>query len=346
MKRLDNAIEAAKVLGSGHLSLVGYFSNVSSSEYSVFQHVASLYRDHKVNLLLGEVIDLELLAKLKIKDVPALSLYNPEVGLKWYPGANFSVEEILPWVESGRQQVFNQLNGESVASVNNQYSAIFFLNLTDDQSTGHILGLRESVLQMAANITFFYADWDKMHGLAHRMGVSAKGKPKLVIWDPIEGQHFNFLASKQLTSKTVSKFCSDFLENKLTPSFKSAPRPEGNDGPVVEIVTDTFREIVGEPNSDVVVYIYSGGSVQSRLLFHVFTEVAQSLSYVDGLVFAQMDQDDNDLLPGIPKQVPGIFFFPAGKKDQVQSYNGMVTLNGLLDFVETHATVALPDHAS
>jgi len=343
IKRVDAALELAQVMGSGRPALVGYFENPdSASEYQVYKNVAELYREHKIDIFMGEVVHPDLLAKLKISKFPSLSLYNPEVGVEWYPTeANFTVEEIVAWSESGRQQMFTQLTKSNVGAINKQNCAIIFLNLTDDQSSAFVLGLRSTAVEMASNLQFFFADTFQMRDLAHRMGVTVTNKPRMVLWNPSQGHHFNFLPGKPLTPKSISKFCTDFLENKLAPSFKSAPRPEGNDGVVIQLVTDTFQEIVGQPSSDVVVCIYSGASAQSQLLLRIFKQAAQSLTHVDGLVFAQMDEDDNDLLPGVPQQVPGIFMFPAGAKRKVASYGGVATLNGLLHFVDEHSTIAL-----
>lgn len=341
--RLNTALELAQVVGGARRpSLVGYFDDLNSSEYAAFQNVAQLYREHQVDVFLGEVVDPELLTKLKVKQLPSLTIYNPEIGTQWYPSeANFTVEEIVAWSELGRQRMFTQLTGETLRNIDKQTSAIVFLNLTDDQSGAFVLGLRSVALELSPKVTFFYADMVQMRDLAHRMGVTMTSKPRVVLWHPSQGYHFNFAPGKPLTAKSISKFCTDFLENKLTPSFKSAPRPEGNDGVVVEVVTDTFHQIVGQPNSDVVVCIYSGASVQSQLLLRLFKQAAESFRHVDGLIFAQIDEDDNDLLPGVPQQVPGVLVFPAENKTQVQSYGGVATLNGLLHFVEEHATVPL-----
>jgi len=92
------------------------------------------------------------------------------------------------------------------------------------------------------------------------------------------------------------------------------PLPETKPGQIVEVVADTFKDIVLDPDRDVFVLIYSpycGGSIAVQPVFEL---VAEAFKDDNRVVIARMDKTINDFpVRGIMvTHYPTAILFPAG----------------------------------
>lgn len=59
------------------------------------------------------------------------------------------------------------------------------------------------------------------------------------------------------TAESVKAHLDAYLAGELKPSFKSAPVPESNDGPVTVVVGKNFDKVVLDESKDVLLEIYA-----------------------------------------------------------------------------------------
>jgi protein disulfide-isomerase A1 len=62
---------------------------------------------------------------------------------------------------------------------------------------------------------------------------------------------------RQPAESTLLEFLTQHTEKKLSPFFKSAPRPETNDEPVKVVVGDTFEEMIFNSEKHVLLEAYA-----------------------------------------------------------------------------------------
>ena len=108
------------------------------------------------------------------------------------------------------------------------------------------------------------------------------------------------------------------------------------------VVGKTFKKIVLDNSKDVLIELYTLWCEHCKELEPVYRDLASRFKDVKQLVIAKMDITTNEAPhPYTTKEVPKIYFAPAGKKRSPIMYNGDWKLKTLEKFVRDHATVSL-----
>ena len=97
------------------------------------------------------------------------------------------------------------------------------------------------------------------------------------------------------TAKTITEFIDDIQSGKTKPFLKSAPEPESNDGPIIDVVGSTFEKIVHDPTKDVFVYFYVPWCEHCQKFDSVWAELAEAHKDSKNLVIAKFDASRNDV---------------------------------------------------
>lgn len=339
---IPTAKKAAEFIATGVSACIGFFQtkDVNSTAHQNFHQVSRLFS--KVANI-GEANE-TLAAVLNVSTMPALSVYNPEAGSQWYSG-NWSTESLTEWIDVARQQYFAHLTNDNWAEFNTNREghavAVIIGNISDSTTTNLIVSLRSVAAQFVGKISYYYVDSEAAVELLHRFGLGEGSKPKFAIWDASHRVHYNLAANKPVSAQSVQTFCEAYVAGQLRPTFKSAPRPLQNDGPVWDTVTDTFMEVINDPTSDVIMMLYDNTTSEAAYLNEVYTMVANELSTATGLLMARMDTDTNDLFPQMQPDIPSITLFPKSHKNAPVTYQGHVRFNNIMDFVSEHAETAV-----
>ena len=131
----------------------------------------------------------------------------------------------------------------------------------------------------------------------------------------------------------------------MTPQIKSQPIPKKQTGPVTVVVGKTFDKIVLDPKKDALIEFYAHYCDVSKKFVPVYNKLAKKFKGNSNLVVAKMDAVLNDVPSEYDappeKGYPAIYFAPADKKMAPIKYEGDQDFNGLVKFVEKHATVLL-----
>ena len=155
--------------------------------------------------------------------------------------------------------------------------------------------------------------------LLTRLGIT-HDKPFVMILDNfiVTEQKYLMTTRKIPTEKEIIKFMNDYQYKRIQPALLGQERPPHDRSPnckdLVEVVTDSFVELVLDPSTDVLFESYTKSCDACRAFAPRYRMLAQlSSKYLPKLRVASMDIRDNDrdirYLP--EKWTPAIRLFPA-----------------------------------
>jgi hypothetical protein len=154
--------------------------------------------------------------------------------------------------------------------------------------------------------------------------------------------HFNSTIDK----KSVLKFLKDYENKKLNKFQKSKKRPV-NDRDVmypslVEVVSDSFHELVVKSNCDVLLLVYADWSESSMYLvslLSIISEVFKEMNY-SSLIISKMDFDENDLNDNfsVDEKIPILKYFKNNEKSKPNTYQLESSVEDLFKFIDLNST--------
>ena len=81
--------------------------------------------------------------------------------------------------------------------------------------------------------------------------------PAFAIQETVKNQKFPYDQTKKLTHDDIGAFVQDFVDGKVSPSVKSEPIPEKQEGPVQVVVANNYKEVVLDNENDVLLEFYA-----------------------------------------------------------------------------------------
>ncbi|TVU33714.1 hypothetical protein EJB05_25547 [Eragrostis curvula] len=149
-----------------------------------------------------------------------------------------------------------------------------------------------------------------------------------------------FFLDGEVSLDAITKFAEGFLEDKLTPFYKSEPVPESNDGDVKIVVGKNLDQIVLDESKDVLLEIYAPWCGHCQALEPTYNKLAKHLRGIDSLIIAKMDGTTNEHPRAKPDGFPTILFYPAGKKSfEPITFEGDRTVVEMYKFIKKHAGI-------
>lgn len=204
---------------------------------------------------------------------------------------------------------------------------------TPEERTELAETLKPLAIKHKGKVNFATIDAKSFGAHAGNLNLEVGKWPAFAIQETVKNQKFPFDGNK-LTEKAIGKFVDEFVAGKLSPSIKSEPIPEKQDGPVTVIVAHTYQEIIIDNDKDVLVEFYAPWCGHCKALAPKWEELAGLYSSVsDKVTIAKIDATANDV-PDDIAGFPAIKLFPAGSKDSPVEYSGGRTVEDLANFVK------------
>ena len=143
---------------------------------------------------------------------------------------------------------------------------------------------------------------------------------------------------KDLSENAIREVVDDFLAGTLESSIKSDPVPTTQEGPVTNVVTDSYEEIIINNERDVIVLYYSPTCQHCKAIAPSYDEFGGLLKpYADRITVAKIDATSNDVWPRVGS-FPTLKLFKSGSKDEPITYQGNRKVDDFVKFVKENGS--------
>ncbi|KAK9240797.1 thioredoxin-like domain-containing protein [Lipomyces kononenkoae] len=310
--------------------IVGYFSDNDSNQ--TFTKVANTLRD---NFLFGATSD-EKLAAGEGVTVPAVVMYKNYDDNKLVFSGEFSVDELINFAKVESMPLLGEVGPSTYTSYieSGIPLAYLFIDKTEDKEK-----FTEVLLPLARkyrgeiNIATIDAN---MYG-QHAENINLKQEwPAFAIQEIATNYKYAYDQAKEITKDGLTEFLGLFHSGDLSPTIKSQPAPETQDGPVWVVTANTYDEIVLDEDKDVLIEFYATWCGHCKNLAPKYEELGRIFwdneELKNKVVIAKVDTPNNDV-PDDVRGFPTIKLYPAGDKANPIEYQGDRTVKSLADFV-------------
>ncbi|OZJ06278.1 hypothetical protein BZG36_00778 [Bifiguratus adelaidae] len=324
---------------SDKVVVVGFISESDKDSLETLNSVANKLRD---DFLFGVVSDEET-AKSAGVSAPAVVLYKAfDDGENKFDGA-LTAEELTNFVRTSSVPLLAEIDGSNYAKYMEAGLPLAYLFADNDDDRAKLIKEIEPVAkEFKGKVNFVHIDAAKYGGHAQNLNLKEQW-PAFGIQKVADASKYPFDQSKDITTKNLRSFVTDFFAGKIAPSIKSAPIPETNDGPVKVVVADQFDEIVYDSDKDVFVEFYAPWCGHCKRLAPIWDQFATDIAANPAnshIVIAKMDATENDLPARVPFQIQGfptLKLFKAGKDKEIVDYNGDRSYDDLINFLKTNS---------
>jgi len=162
---------------------------------------------------------------------------------------------------------------------------------------------------------------------------------------PGDSKHVNYEYIEHRALNLIIEWILDMvsLPVEVSITYKSASIPEKNDGAVKEVVGHSFKDIVLQPDKDVIVNYYAPWCPYCVRLEPIWKDFGERLKSIPTVVVAQFDGTKNEV-PGLHLHAyPTIILHRAGDKHKIE-YPGFVrTVDAFLEFLQKNAMIPFVD---
>jgi len=253
-------------------------------------------------------------------------------------------EGIDAWVKALSVPVFaefSQANSE-LYTEGEKAVAVIFTESNKKEGTGVAEMEKVAIYHKGnAKLNFAFVDNSELSQFSDYLGLK-NVVPQIAIYS--FASDVKFLMPEEtrggkFTEAALSAWIQDYLDGKLVPLKKSQPIPESNDGPVKEVVGDTWNSVVEDTEKDVLVMTHAEWCGHCKAAMPKLEAAANALSGVSTVIIARMDGTENDAPAAYKaKGFPTIHFFPAGKEQTGVEYDGGRTAREFVAYLKEKAT--------
>ncbi|KAL6848442.1 hypothetical protein ACP4OV_021736 [Aristida adscensionis] len=268
-------------------------------------------------------------------------LKKDEEKLTFYDG-EFKASAVADFVSSNKLPLVTTLTQETGPSIfDNPIKKQILLFAVANESSKFLPMFKEAAKSFKGKLLFVFVERDMEEvgePVANYFGITGHETTVLAYTGNEDAR--KFFLDGELSLDAIKKFAEDFLEDKLTPFYKSEPVPEYNDGDVKIVVGKNLDQIVLDESKDVLLEIYAPWCGHCQALEPTYNKLAKHLRGVDSLVIAKMDGTTNEHPRAKPDGYPTILFYPAGKKSfEPITFEGDRTVVEMYKFIKKHAGI-------
>ncbi|KAF1973524.1 protein disulfide-isomerase [Bimuria novae-zelandiae CBS 107.79] len=317
--------------------LVAYFAADDKASNETFTSVANGLRD---SYLFGATNDAEL-AKAEGVKQPGLVLYKSfDEGKDTFTEA-FDKETIESFVKVASTPLVGEVGPETYSGYMAAGIPLAYI-FAEEQEERDTLAkeLKPLAEKYKGKINFATIDAKAFGQHGGNLNLEVGKWPAFAIQKTDKNQKFPYPQDKAITEKDIGSFVDDFVNDKISPSIKSDPIPESNDGPVTVVVAHEYEKLVIDNDKDVLLEFYAPWCGHCKALAPKYEELGSLFSSPELsklVTVAKVDATTNDV-PDEIQGFPTIKLFPAGKKDSPIDYSGARTVEDLAAFIEENGT--------
>ncbi|KAK9449854.1 thioredoxin-like domain-containing protein [Limtongia smithiae] len=316
---------------SDDVVIVGYFSDKASNQ--TFARVADTLRD---SFLFGATSDEKLAKEAGVFGGPAVVMYKKFDDDKIVYEGPFDAGDIITFAKIESMPLVGEVAPATYSAYMESGIPLAYLFADNDDDK---IKFTEILLPLArkfrGNVNIATID-AKIYG-QHAENVNLKQEwPAFAIQEIETSYKYAYDQAKELTEAGLIEFLTAFDAGELSPTIKSQPTPESQDGPVWIVTANTFKDIVYDDAKDVLVEFYATWCGHCKKLAPTYEELGEIFWNDEELKskvsIAKIDTPNNDV-PDEVRGFPTIKLYPAGDKENAIEYEGDRTLQSLSDFI-------------
>uniref|UniRef100_A0ACD5WYT8 Uncharacterized protein n=1 Tax=Avena sativa TaxID=4498 RepID=A0ACD5WYT8_AVESA len=268
-------------------------------------------------------------------------LKKEEEKLVVYDG-EFRASAIAEFVSANKLPLITTLTQENAPAIfDSPIKKQILLFAVASESSKFLPIFKEAAKPYKGNLLFVFVERDNEEvgePVANYFGITGQETTVLAYTGNEDAK--KFFLSGEMSLENIKEFAQDFLEDKLTPFYKSDPVPESNDEDVKIVVGKNLDQIVLDESKDVLLEIYAPWCGHCQTLEPTYNKLAKHLRGIDSLVIAKMDGTNNEHPRAKPDGFPTILFYPAGKKSfEPITFEGDRTVVEMYKFIKKHASI-------
>ncbi|KAF7087517.1 hypothetical protein CFC21_090700 [Triticum aestivum] len=254
----------------------------------------------------------------------------------------FRASAIAEFVSANKIPLITTLTQETAPAIfDNPIKKQILLFAVAKESSKFLPIIKETAKSFKGKLLFVFVERDNEEvgePVANYFGITGNETTVLAYTGNEDAKKFFF--SGEISLDTIKEFAQDFLEDKLTPSYKSDPVPESNDEDVKVVVGKSLDQLVLDESKDVLLEVYAPWCGHCQSLEPIYNKLAKYLRGIDSLVIAKMDGTNNEHPRAKPDGFPTILFYPAGKKSfEPITFEGDRTVVEMYKFLKKHAAI-------
>ena len=228
--------------------LIGYFAADDKSSNTTFSEVADGLRD---NFLFGATSDTAL-AKAEGVKQPAVVLYKTFDEGRNVFDASFDKAAIEEFARTAAIPLVGEIGPDTYSGyMASGLPLAYIFAETAEEREELATELRSIAEKHRGKINFATIDAQAFGSHGSNLNLEVGKWPAFAIQEPGSGKKFPYSQEKKITSKDIGAFAAEYISGKLSPSVKSEPIPETQDGPVHVVVAHNYDEIVLDESKDV-----------------------------------------------------------------------------------------------
>lgn len=257
-------------------------------------------------------------------------------------GKDFSSAKILEFAETYSRPLLLPFNDANSKVIFESKHHVLTLLPAEGDHTALLDTLRATSKAMRGKALQFVsvdAAEPSSNGVLTFFGAAQLAAPKVVGFVMGDAPR-KFQYSGDLTEKGIAAFAAQVLDLTAPPLMLSAPVPENNDGPLVEVVGSTVESIVFDPTKDVLLEVYSPNCGHCKALEPVYSKLARRFADVSSVVIAKMDGTANEHPKVSAAGFPTLLFWAAREGAEPKVFEGERTLKALTKFIKEHAATS------
>ena len=244
----------------------------------------------------------------------------------------------------------------------NKYGISYFMKF-DEKAAQIILGQSNSALILYANKK--HPTWKEYEKLMKYISIKIKGKLLCVIAnikDKISAKFAEYLGIKEynlpsvliietkgdlkkykmeteIDDKNILQFIYDWEKGNLKLYYKSEKEPKNNNGNIIEIVGDNFKDKVINNSNDVIVLFYSLNCIHCKVLLPKYETIAKKIKERNNnIFFCKINMAENEVENEDIPSFPCIKLYPRNNRDKGGiEYIGDRSIEDMITFIKNNA---------
>ncbi|KAL5199425.1 hypothetical protein ABZP36_020628 [Zizania latifolia] len=260
----------------------------------------------------------------------------------YHADGQFKASAIADFVSANKLPLVITLTQETAPSIfDNPIKKQILLFVVANESSKFLPTFKEAAKSFKGKLLFVFVERDNEEvgePVSNYFGITGQETTVLAYTGNEDAR--KFFLDGEMSVENIKRFAENFLEEKLTPFYKSEPVPESNKGDVKIVVGKNLDQIVLDESKDALLEIYAPWCGHCQALEPTYNKLGKHLRGIGSLVIAKMDGTTNEHPRAKPDGFPTILFYPAGKKsfDPIV-FEGDRTVVEMYKFIKKHASI-------